>query len=94
MKRTIIALTTLIGVVAVVAWAFMPRPFSVEAVEVRSGRFEQTIDDDGKTRVRERYIVSAPIAGRMERVELRTHHPDGHVAITAIATLAGSLEPL
>ena len=70
MKRTIIALTTLIGVVAVLAWAFMPRPFSVEAVEVRSGRFEQTIDDDGKTRVRERYIVSAPIAGRMERVEL------------------------
>ena len=70
MRRTIIAIAVLTGAVSAVVWAFMPRPFPVETVDVKSGRFEQAIEDDGKTRVRERYIVSAPIAGRMERVDL------------------------
>jgi HlyD family secretion protein len=69
MKRTLMA-ATLVAIVLAVAWAFVPRPFPVETVEVARGRFEQWIEDDGKTRVRERYIVSAPIAGRMERVDL------------------------
>jgi HlyD family secretion protein len=69
-KRRITALVLLIGVISGLVWAFMPQPFPVEMIEVKRGLFEQAIEDDGKTRVRERYIVSAPIAGRMERVEL------------------------
>jgi HlyD family secretion protein len=33
--------------------------------------FEQTVDEDGKTRVRERYVVSAPVAGRLARVRVK-----------------------
>ena len=57
--------------IAALAWAFMPKPVIVEVAEVARGRFEQTVDEDGKTRVRERYIVSAPLAGRVERVALK-----------------------
>jgi len=59
------------AVIAVFAWAFQPQPIPVEAAEVRQGRFEQTIDEDGKTRVRERYVVSAPLAGRLARIRLK-----------------------
>jgi len=57
--------------VAATLWAFRPQPLSVETAEATKGRFEQTIDDDGKTRVRDRYTVSAPLAGRVLRIALR-----------------------
>jgi HlyD family secretion protein len=69
-KGKLIAATAGLAALLGLVWAFTPRPFPVEAVEVKLGRFEQAIEDDGKTRVRERYVISAPIAGRMERVEL------------------------
>jgi HlyD family secretion protein len=69
-KSAIIGTLAFVAALAALVWAFMPRPIPVETIEVKRGRFEQTVEDDGKTRVRERYIVSAPIAGRMERVEL------------------------
>ncbi len=65
----------LVGAVVLLAgvlvWAFRPQPVPVEAAEVRSGRFELAIEEDGKTRVRERYVVSAPLAGRLARITLK-----------------------
>jgi HlyD family secretion protein len=58
-------------VVAVFVWAFRPQPVPVETAEVRQGAFELTVDEDGKTRVRERYVVSAPVAGRLARVRVK-----------------------
>jgi len=65
------------------AWAFSPRPVEVEVVPVTQGRFETTIEEDGKTRLTDRYLVSAPLAGRLSRIVLR--EGDG---VTANATLA------
>lgn len=72
-KKTllVIALGTAI-IVAALVWAFSPRPVNVEVADVTRGRFEQTIDDDGKTRVRERYVISAPLAGRLQRITLKS----------------------
>ncbi len=67
-------LTISLGVALMIAaliWAFTPQPVIVEVAEVTKGRFEQTIDEDGKTRVRERYVVSAPLAGRVRRATLK-----------------------
>ena len=60
-----------VAVIGLVAWALRPRPVTVELAEVTRGVFEQSIADDGKTRVRDRYTVSAPLAGRVERIALR-----------------------
>lgn len=57
-------------VVLATVWAFLPDPMRVETRKVRQGLFEQSIDDDGKTRVRERYVISAPLAGRVARITL------------------------
>ena len=55
----------------VLAWAFRPQPVEVETAAVTRGAFRKTVDEDGKTRVRDRYVVSAPLAGRLLRVELK-----------------------
>lgn len=56
-------------------WALQPRPVVVELRAVQRGAFEQTVSDDGKTRVRDRYVVSAPLAGRIERIALKAGDP-------------------
>jgi HlyD family secretion protein len=55
----------------VLVWAFLPAPVAVETAGVTRGAFRRTIDEDGKTRVRERYVVSAPLAGTLLRVDLK-----------------------
>jgi HlyD family secretion protein len=73
MSKKKIALYLLLAAAAVAAlvWAFTPGPVVVELAAVTRGRFEQTVDEDGKTRVRERYVVSAPLAGRLQRITLK-----------------------
>jgi HlyD family secretion protein len=66
-------------------WAFRPQPLPVESAQVQRGRFELVIEEDGKTRVRERYIVSAPLAGRLARIALKPG--DAVKAGTAVAVL-------
>jgi HlyD family secretion protein len=56
---------------AALAWAFSPRPIEVEIATVKQGRFEQAIEEDGRTRLKERYTVSAPVAARLARIALR-----------------------
>jgi HlyD family secretion protein len=55
-------------VLAMLIWAFTPAPKVVEVGTVSQGRFERAVQEDGKTRVRDRYLISAPIMGRMGRM--------------------------
>lgn len=78
--------------VALLAWAFAPRPVEVEVATATTGRFEATIDEDGKTRLRDRFVVSAPLTGMLTRVNLR--EGDAVQAGDVIATLTPALSPL
>ena len=70
-KQWLFVVVGLIVLVGGFWWAFRPQPMRVEVAQVRQGLFEQTVDEDGKTRVRERYVVSAPLAGRLARIGLK-----------------------
>lgn len=70
-KTTWAWITAGAAAVAALAWAFSPRPIEVEIATVKQGRFEQAIEEDGRTRVKERYTVSAPVAARLARIALR-----------------------
>jgi HlyD family secretion protein len=92
-RRTLILLAVaLVAGVALLAWAFAPRPVEVELATAERGRFEQTIDEDARTRLRDRYAVSAPLAGRLSRITLR--EGDAVEAGAVVATLSPSLSPL
>jgi HlyD family secretion protein len=51
-------------------WAFWPRATLVDMGEATRGDIAVTVDEEGRTRVRDAYIVSAPIAGRLMRVDV------------------------
>jgi HlyD family secretion protein len=75
-RRNTIALgVVLAGLAGLVVWALRPQPISVEIVEVTKGVFEQTVSDDGQTRVRDRYVIAAPLAGQVERIQLEVGDP-------------------
>lgn len=67
------------------AWAFWPRALEVEVGEVATGRFEQTIQEDGRMRVVQRYVVSAPTQAELERPQLKVG--DAVAAGDVVATL-------
>lgn len=68
-KRIVIALVCL-ALAALVAYVFRPQPVQVDIAEVTRGPLQVTVDEDGQTRIRERYVVSAPLAGRLLRIDL------------------------
>jgi HlyD family secretion protein len=69
-KRTV-SVTLVFALLALLGWSFMPRPVEVETAQVSKGRFVLTIDEDGHTQVRNRYVVSAPLVGRLQRITLQ-----------------------
>ena len=75
-----------LALAALLAWAFVPRAVTVEAARVGVGPFEAGIDEEGRTRLRNRYVVSAPVAGRLQRPTLR----EGDAVLFAILCASGS----
>jgi len=73
---------------AALGWAFRPQPVSVNVSPVTRGPLIVTIDEEGRTRIKERFIVSAPLAGRLLRVALRPGD-----AVEAGKTVLTALEP-
>jgi HlyD family secretion protein len=58
-------------VAALVAVAMWPRAIEVETATIGTGPMIVTIDEDGRTRVRDRFVVTAPVAGEVLRIELQ-----------------------
>lgn len=71
-----------------VAYSLWPQPVEVEVMAVSRGEMQVTINEDGITRVRERYLVSSPVAGQLLRIELRSGDP-----LKAGGTLLATIRP-
>jgi len=56
-------------------YAFLPKPVPVETALAAAGPLAVSIDEEGRTRARDRYTVAAPTAGRLERVTLHAGDP-------------------
>jgi len=63
-------LVGLVVVAGLVAFAMQPTVVSVEVGTSARGALVVTVDEEGETRVRERYVLSAPVAGRLLRIDL------------------------
>jgi HlyD family secretion protein len=60
-----------IVVVALLSWALIPTPVAVEIAPVQLGTFVQTVDEQARTRIRDHYVIAAPLSGDVERIALR-----------------------
>ncbi len=74
-RNKILLALALLALAALVAWALQPQPVAVETAAVTRGAFELTVAEDGKTRVRDRYVIAAPLAGRVARIRLEPGDP-------------------
>jgi HlyD family secretion protein len=95
MRITVRRIAIVAGIIltaAVVAWAVMPGAVPVETALVTRGKFVASVDEDGKTRVRERYVVAAPLAGRLGRIRFKAG--DQIRVDDAVATITPSPAPL
>jgi HlyD family secretion protein len=79
-------------VAGITVWLVIPVPVAVETAAVTKGRFAASVDEDGKTRVRERYVVAAPLAGRLSRIRFKVG--DQVQIDDAVATIIPSPSPL
>ncbi len=91
MKLTTNKLLLLVFAVAAagaLVYAFRPQPVEVDLAPVTRGSLTVTIDEDGQTRIKERYTVSSPLAGRLQRITLEAGDP-----VVAGQTVVGVIEP-
>jgi biotin carboxyl carrier protein len=68
-------LLTTAAVLAFLAWGFWPEPVRVETANVERKRLVIAIEEEGRTRVIDRYMVSAPVDGVACRVRLQVGDP-------------------
>lgn len=67
-KRKYLLIVFALSVSTALGYGFMPRSIWVETVTVKRGPFQVTIEEEGKTRVKDRFRISTPVAGTMHRV--------------------------
>jgi HlyD family secretion protein len=51
-------------------WAFRPTPIPVDIATVEQGELQVTVNAEGKTRIRDRFTIAAPVNGYLERIQL------------------------
>ncbi|MGF1615200.1 MAG: efflux RND transporter periplasmic adaptor subunit [Gammaproteobacteria bacterium] len=59
----------LVLVLAGLAWGFWPRPVLVEAARVTEAPLTVTVEEEGRTRIKDRFVISAPVAGYLRRID-------------------------
>lgn len=89
-RRRIALWGTLGGLLAAgLVYAFRPRPVPVDFATAERGALVVTVDEEGETRVRDVYVLLAPVTGSLRRVEADPGDP-----VTVGETILAEIEPI
>ena len=69
--KRFLGLLLLGGLAGGLLYSFLPKPVLVDLSPVTRGPLKVTVDEDGRTRIRDRYVVSAPLSGKLGRIRLK-----------------------
>jgi len=86
--RWFLVVTAAVVVIAAAVVALLPDRVAVDTDTVTRGPLEVTLEHEGHTRVRERFVVSAPVAGKVRRIELEPGD-----SVTAGETVVAVFDP-
>ena len=94
-RRTIAIVIATVALVAAVAWLLRPAPEPVSVATAERGPLAETVEEEGYTRVRERYEISAPVSGWAPRVTLDPGDPvqTGEILLQLHPLPAQALDP-
>jgi HlyD family secretion protein len=87
-KRLLFWVPMVLALAVALAWLFRPAAVPVDLVKVGRGPLMVSVSDEGETRVRDMYVVSAPVPGRMRRVDLEAGD-----TVIADKTVVARIEP-
>lgn len=88
LRKRLLTIVIVLAIAGLLLYAFWPRPMEVDLATVSRGRLQVTVNEDGKTRIKERYVVSAPLSGKLMRITL-----DAGDKIAAAKSLLAVIEP-
>jgi HlyD family secretion protein len=94
LRHPLIAVATL-ATIALVGWGLWPAPVPVETTLVRRAPLTVTIEEEGHTRVIDRYTISAPVDGVACRINLDVGDPvtEGELLLTVSPLESQVLDP-
>lgn len=72
MRRWISIIIVAAIVIIAVVYGFLPGPVPADVAKESRGSLKVTVEEEGKTEVKDRFVVSAPVAGYMRRITLET----------------------
>ena len=88
-SKRIVMWTAIVGIIVIaLLLSFAPRPITVDLVDVQPDTLVVTLDEEGETRVHDVYTLSAPVAGRVQRIDWHVGDP-----VTANETVLAQIEP-
>ena len=70
LKRKTGFIVLAIIIAAALAWGFWPAPVLVEVAVVAAAPLRVSVEEEGQTRVKDRFVISAPVAGYLQRIQL------------------------
>ena len=85
----------LVAIVMAIGYGFLPQPVLVDATGAGRGPLRVTVREEGRTRVVDRYVISAPVTGYVQRVRLEVGDPvsQGQVVARLEPLRPGVLDP-
>jgi HlyD family secretion protein len=87
--RRLLLVTFTLAAAGGLVYVFLPAPIGVDLAVVGRGPLRLTVDQEGKTRIKDRYVVSAPLAGQVPRILLKAGD-----SVEAGKTLLTVMEPV
>ena len=91
--RRILPVLAVLALLGLAVWALLPRPVEVELAAISPRTIAVTVEEEGTAEIREVFVVSAPIAGRLRRSDLHAGDPvvAGKTVVAAIGPAAPAL---
>ena len=87
-RRLLFWLPAVVGGAVIIALLFRPVPVPVDFVQIERGALQVSVSDEGRTRVKDVFVVSAPVPGLMRRIDLEAGDP-----VSAGETVVAQIEP-
>jgi HlyD family secretion protein len=94
-NRWIVVAGVAAAVVFAIVYGFMPKPVAVDIAKAVRGPMMVTVEEEGMTRVKDRYVISAPVAGFLKRIEFDVGDPvkEGTVVAALESQRSAVLDP-
>lgn len=91
-SKRILLWTLIFAAIAIgIGLTLLPQPVTVDLVTLRTAPMRVTVDEEGETRIHDLFVLSAPVAGRVRRIE--AHAGDEVVANDTVVALIEPGDP-